>query len=497
MKIVLLSMPDVVPLLVHESAVHIANLGIASIGANIDKAHDVHIIDLIRKRRNVRKYLTQTLKKIAPDLVGLSAMAWQYNTCGKIMALIKQLLPKVKIVIGGYHATLMYREIAAAPEARFMDFMVRGEGEMTFRRLTEALDGKARMEDIPSLSYKQDGEFIHNKKGDLIDLAQLELPIRDKRRLTWGYHFMYSKIEALETSRGCTHSCSYCSMNHMYGRSFRTFPVERVLADLDDIYYNRKTRWVFIVDDNMVLNPKRVMTLCDAIIQRKYKNLALTGQADCISMARNEDMVKKMAQAGFRIIFLGIESSSKNNLEAAHKGDIVEASKQAIANCHKYGMMVIGGLIFGFPEDDEKAIMNNYRFFLENKVDAAYCQILTPYPRTRLREDLIQQELVTNEGNFRWYNGIHANIKTRHLDSDKLQYLVWYHRQKILGWWDPSPFARQKMRIWTGVWIYAFRPLLKLRINRLLRKYGWEGRYRREIARVSRMNVFPDLDTLK
>jgi len=497
MKIVLISMPDVVPVLVHESAVHIPNLGIASIGANIDEMHDVYVIDLVRKRRSIRKYLTKILGEIAPDLIGLSAMAWQYDTCGKIMALIKELFPKVKIVIGGYHATLMYKEIAAAPESRFIDFIVRGEGEMAFQRLTAALEGKDRLEEIPSLSYKQNNGFVHNKRGELVDLARLKLPIRDKRRLTWGYHLMYSKIEALETSRGCTRSCSYCSMNHMYGRSFRTFPIERVLSDLDDIYYNRKTRWVFVVDDNMVLDPKRMINLCDAIIQRKYKNLVLTGQADCISMARNEEMVRKMAQAGFRTIFLGIESSSRQNLEATRKGNIIEASRQAVANCHKYDMMVIGGLIFGFPEDDETAIINNYRFFLENKIDAAYCQILTPYPKTRLREELIELGLVTNRDNYRWYDGVRANIKTKHLDSEKLQYLVWYHRQKILGWWDPSPYARKKIRLWTTIWIYAFKPVLKLITNRRLKKYGWKNRYLREMTRLSKMNIYPDLETFK
>lgn len=214
-------------------------------------------------------------------------------------------------------------------------------------------------------------------------------------------------------------------------------------------------------------------------------------------MAQNEEMVRKMAQAGFRTIFLGIESSSRQNLEATRTGNIVEASKQAVANCHKYDMMVIGGLIFGFPEDDETAIINNYRFFLENKIDAAYCQILTPYPKTRLREELIELGLVTNKDNYRWYDGVRANIKTKHLDSEKLQYLVWYHRQKILGWWDPAPYARKKIRLWTAIWIYALKPVLKLITNRRLKKYGWKNRYLREMARLSKMNIYPDLETFK
>jgi anaerobic magnesium-protoporphyrin IX monomethyl ester cyclase len=494
MKIVLISMPDVVPLLIHESAVHIPNLGVASLGANIDAKHRVWIIDLIRKRNKVRRYLTTTLKKIQPHVIGLSAMAWQYDTCIRIIRLIKHLLPQVKIVIGGYHATLMYNEIAHSPEAAMIDFMIRGEGEVAFRKLVDTVEINGRLDDIPSLSYKQNKIFIHNPRGDLIDLTQLNLPIRDRKRLTRGYHMMYFKMEALETSRGCTRSCNYCSMHHMYGRSFRTFPIERVLADLDDIYYRRKTRWAFIVDDNLVLNPKRVIALCEAIIAKKYKNLFLAAQADCMSMARNETMVAKMAEAGFRTIFLGIENASTKNLAAANKGNILEASKKAVALCHKYEMMVIGGLIFGFPDDDEQAIINNYRFFVDQKVDAAYCQILTPYPKTELRKMLIADGLVTNKDDFRWYNGLWANVKTRHLAADRLQYLVWYYRQKILGWWDPSAFARKKMWLWIAIWNFAFKPILKLMVKRVIKKHGWRGRYNREVARWTKMNVYTDLD---
>ena len=274
-------MPDVAPVIMHESAFHMPNCGIASIGANIDEGHEVFIVDLIRKRRQLRKYITRTLQKIRPHLVGLSSMAWQYQTCIKLIRLIKQVLPEVKIVIGGYHATLMHEEIAASPEAESIDFMIRGEGEEACRRLVNALAGKDRLEDIASLSYKANQHFVHNPQGELLDLSGLKFPLRDKRRLTWGYHIMSAKVEVMETSRGCTRTCNYCSIRHMYGRAFRTFPIERVLADLDDIYYKRKTRWAFVADDNLVLDPQRVIEICDAIIARQYKNLHLVVQADC------------------------------------------------------------------------------------------------------------------------------------------------------------------------------------------------------------------------
>jgi anaerobic magnesium-protoporphyrin IX monomethyl ester cyclase len=381
MKVVLVSMPDVVPMVVHESAVHIPNLGIASIGANIDGDHDVYLIDLIRKRRAIHRYLSRMLLKIRPRIVGLSSMTWQFGTCLKLIRLIKQLLPEVKIVIGGYHATLMYEEIGDGPDAEQIDFIIRGEGEETFRRLVNALDGKDRCENIPSLSFKNESRFVHNHSGELLDLASLKLPIRDKRRLTWGYHIMNRSVEVIETSRGCTHNCNFCCIRHMYGRSFRPFPIQRVLADIDDIYFNKKCRWIFVSDDNMVLSPQRVIELCDAIIVRGYRNLHFLVQADCVTMSRNDEMVRRMARAGFKTVFLGIENVSKINLKTVQKSDIVDAARKAIDTCHKNNIMVVGGMIFGFPEDTEKEIMENYRFFKSIGADTLYCQILTPYPK--------------------------------------------------------------------------------------------------------------------
>jgi len=153
MKVVLISMPDISPIVIHQAAVHIPNHGIACIGGNIDPEHHVYIIDLIRKRRRIRSYLTKILTRINPDLVGLSAMAWQYHTCTKLAKLIKQIVPGVKIVLGGYHATLMSQEIAASPEGELIDFIIRGEGEE--RHLF-----------LPVVFSRKETKFDKNKNGE-------------------------------------------------------------------------------------------------------------------------------------------------------------------------------------------------------------------------------------------------------------------------------------------------------------------------------------------
>ena len=493
MKVVLISMPDVVPVIIHDRAIHIPNHGIACVGGNIDDRHEVYLIDLVRKRRKIVSYLTTQLKRLRPDLIGLSAMTWQFDTCLRLIRFIKSLLPDVRIAIGGYHATLMNEEVARSPASQWIDFMIRGEGEETFRRLVNALEGTDRLDDIPSLSYKRMGTFIHNERGELCDLSRLKLPIRDRRRLTSGYHFMYSKIEVMETSRGCTRNCNFCSIRHMYGRSYRTYPMERILADLDDIYFKKKTRMIFIVDDNLVLNPRWVSMLCDAIIARRYGNLKLIVQADCLSMARHEKMVRKMAEAGFMAVFLGIENASRRNLETMHKGDIVDEARKAVENCHKYGITVIGGLIFGLPEDNEATIRDNYQFLKDLQIDGSYSQILTPYPKTEIRDHLLQEGLVTNADDYRWYNGLWANVRTRNLEADRLRYLFWFYRQMVLGWWEPSAKTRETGRLWTSIWIHLVRPVLKFFVERKLQKTGWEDRYQREMASLRKLNQFEDL----
>jgi hypothetical protein len=79
------------------------------------------------------------------------------------------------------------------------------------------------------------------------------------------------------------------------------------------------------------------------------------------------------------------------------------------------------------------------------------------------------------------------------MDTDTLQYLVWYHRQVTMGWWEPSPRVREQGRLWTGIWLYVFKPFLKVVLGRKLKTHGWTGRYELDMARQRNVNRFQDL----
>jgi hypothetical protein len=140
--------------------------------------------------------------------------------------------------------------------------------------------------------------------------------------------------------------------------------------------------------------------------------------------------------------------------------------------------------------------VENYRFLKSTGTDTAYCQILTPYPKTGIRRQLLDQGLVTNIYDYSRYNGMWANIRTHKLSTDELQYLFWYHNERIMGWWTPSEHVQAQGRLWTSIWLYAFKPLLKVLLARQQKKLGWQGRFDKAIKARAKINRLSDLDNL-
>ncbi len=134
MKILLCSMPDTVPQFSAKTW-RAPNLAISSIAGNIQSHHEIALADLILKRKTLLSSIRDIIKDYQPDIVGLSAMTFQFNTAQRIADFIRGSQPNIKIAIGGYHATLMYEEIASSDKGKVFDYIIRGEGETTFREV--------------------------------------------------------------------------------------------------------------------------------------------------------------------------------------------------------------------------------------------------------------------------------------------------------------------------------------------------------------------------
>lgn len=489
MRILLCSMPDTVPQFSAKTW-RAPNLAISSIAGNIQPHHEVVLADLVLKRKNLLPSLKKAIEDYQPDIIGLSAMTFQFDTARKIAAYIKTLQKDIKVAIGGYHATLMYEEIASSDDGNSFDYIVRGEGEETFRDILDAIEGNRAWKDIPGLTYRHNGGFLHNAPRPLENLDTLQLPRRDAR--IWdGYLFSGKRLDMVETSRGCTMTCNFCSMNRMYGRTFRTYSFERVMQDLANAKKNG-ARYITFSDDNITLNVKRFESLCDAIVAAGHNDLRYIVQASTVGIASSPTLARKMALAGIQIVFLGIENVSERNLKLMNKGNMLEKTKLAIEYLHNNNMLIVGGMIIGHADDKEEDIAQNYEFFDKANIDFFGEQIITPYPKTGMRDILIKEGLVTNTTDYRKYNGFWANVKTKYLSSEDLQFLRWKYKRKYSTFFKTTPAFKANFAMVNLLRIFVLRPYY--RIKNCITSIGKKERdiFDKDMEKFAEMNNFFD-----
>jgi radical SAM superfamily enzyme YgiQ (UPF0313 family) len=416
MRILLVAMPDAVSAL--DTILKIPNLGLCSLAGNLDDC-DVRILDLAFVRRNLDRLLTSTMTNFDPDVVGLSAMSFQFASACHVARLVKTLKKNALTVLGGYHATLQAEEIGRSPQARLFDFLVRGEGEGTLARLVQLIaSGKNDYRGLPGLSFRDQNDYHHNPPASLLSLNEVKFPNREARLLD-GARFLRLRFDCAETSRGCTHGCKFCCITCMYGRVIRFFSLDRVIEDLRALEL-RGTQGVFFVDDNITLDPNRLLKLCDLIIQERLQKMFYVMQASVPGIASDTDLAPRLREAGFRWVFLGIESGLKRNLKDMGKTGSREKAKRAVRLLRDQGIGVFGGFIIGNPGDNRADIEATFQFAFDLGLDHAIVQVLTPYPRTKTREELLDAGLVVNADDFSRYNGFMANVRTRHLSPSEI-----------------------------------------------------------------------------
>jgi radical SAM superfamily enzyme YgiQ (UPF0313 family) len=241
------------------------------------------------------------------------------------------------------------------------------------------------------------------------------------------------QVDVVETSRGCTYDCSFCSIIEMRGRNFHRFPIPRVLDDIRDARA-RGARAIFFVDDNITIDVPRFEALCQAIIDARLNDVDYLVQGMTAPIAAHgATLGPLMRRAGFRYVFLGIENvleedlsflkaSAKNRRhDAAGQGS--NATRAAIEVLHRNGMFVVGGLIVGNPDDTRESIAANLQFARQH-VDWPYIQHPTPYPGTPMTREFRERGLIVKSG-VEEYDGTTAVTRTTALDTEEIEFMRW------------------------------------------------------------------------
>ena len=472
MRVLLLSMPDSfehTPTI----AIRMPNGALSSLAGNLDPHHQVSVADLILVQPAVRRTVERLIDQLRPDLVGLSVMTFQRATARRVIALVRSLKPDVRIVVGGYDPSL-------APEAWTdpalgVDVIVRGEGDVTFRELVRAIESGQPLSAVAGLWYRDGSEFRKTGHRGVakLDGEDVRPPNRAARVLS-GYTMMGRPADVVETSRGCTFDCSFCSIIEMRGRNFHRFPIGRVIQDISDAHA-RGARSVFLVDDNITLDVDRFEQLCQAIIDAGLNRVDYLVQGMTAPIAtRGEPLARLMRRAGFRYVFLGIENvldedlvflkaRAKNSRYQAirpsgHQAIRVNTAEAAVTLLRRHGMMVVGGLIVGNPDDRRESVAANLEF-ARRHVDWPYIQHPTPYPGTPMTKDFQDRGLVVNT-RVDEYDGTTAVTRSEHLDPEEIEFMRWRAERWMKVRHMPAVFRHDPMfvmRNWHRMLAHTFR----------------------------------------
>jgi anaerobic magnesium-protoporphyrin IX monomethyl ester cyclase len=399
----------------------IPSLNLASLAANVDKSLcEVKIADLVVKDKNPKKALLEVLRDFKPDVAGFTAMSFQYNTTFELIKAARQFSPNIITIIGGYHVTADLENILAGDDMKHIDFLIDGEGEVPFNELIKMLINGKEFEKVPGIAFIKNGQPIITDRPALLTPEDIKIPDRSARIYSKGFHIMGIPGDVIETSRGCVYDCNFCSIRNMYGKSFRKFSIERIMIDLEDARCHG-ARSIFITDDNITIDGKRYLELNEEIIKAKL-NMTFAVQASVRGIRKTPGLAESMAKAGTKFVFLGIENVSDSALEFMHKSNQLKSSdtELVVKELKKFKIIVVGGFIFGHPEDTRETLLENFNYAKKLGIDIQLFNILTPHLKTELRDELIKEGLITNIDDYSKYNHYASNVKTRHLSTEEL-----------------------------------------------------------------------------
>lgn len=265
------------------------------------------------------------------------------------------------------------------------------------------------------------------KNGELKKIYVCNQEIKGNEIISPGYHLIdkkkYLYCNIISTSRGCPFRCDFCYNScKQYKTLYINRPIENVIKDIKTI----GKRHVMFIDDNFIGNPKWTLEFVRAIKGLKLKwNAAVS--ANILEMP---DLLDEMALSGCESLFIGFESLNEKSLNNVNKSqNNIKNYELLIDEVHKRGIMINASFVFGLDGDDATTFKTTLDWIVKNKIETVTSHILTPYPGTKLYDDFIRDERIT-DFNFSKYNTANVVFKPQNMTSEELyDGYIWIYKQ--------------------------------------------------------------------
>lgn len=436
-------------------------LGLEYVAASVEDIADrVMIVDLECEKLPMREII-----EFSPDLVGMPMFTYQYNHVVAIAETLKESLPKSPdIVAGSNHPTVCPDEVLSNS---CIDFAVRGEGEITFRELVSGTS----LGEIKGLSFKRDGQIIHNPDREFIkDLGTIPRPARHLRRHPEKYHLLGFRIEPLLASRGCPNRCTFCSAYSMYKGIWRARPVEDVVDEMSFLEGKYKPRMLFFWDLDFLVGKSRLEEFC-RLVSKKGLKTNFVSMARVDSVLRCRDILSDLRRAGLCCVPLGVETPDEDKLKDLKKDATVDQGAEAVGLLRENDIFPFSFILAGFPDDDRQSFTKTVSYAGNIGLDFLLLMYVTPLPGTPFFDEMKENNLIESS-NWDDYNLTETPVlKLNRMTRNQLsRYMILY---SILYSLNPK-------RAWR---LFRFYRMFQPGIKDYFKFIGYALRYLRNLRR--------------
>ncbi len=329
---------------------------------------------------------------------GISAMiGYQINSALKFAKRIRKLYPDVPLVWGGWHPSILPEQTI---RNECVDFVVRGQGEITFSELVNALATNKGFGDILGLTYKVNGEIKSNPDRPIVDpneFAPLPYHLIDMKKFIHGSEF--GTDSPYLSSIGCPFSCGFCAEQVVYGKRWLPLSAGRVISDFKSLINQYKIDSIIINDSNFFVNEERVAEICDGMLKEgmgiKWGNA--NGRTDQLTKYKAKTW-QLLSESGLQSILTGAETYDDGILKVINKGATVEDTTGVASIASKYAIKIKFSFMIGLPIADRKESMNQEFGRMIDFINSLYkvnshnhflLFLYTPFPGTPLYDKSI------------------------------------------------------------------------------------------------------------
>jgi len=363
------------------------------------------------------------------DLVGITGFTAMAPRAYEVAQMFRE--RDVPVVMGGIHASMMPDEAA-----RFVDAVVVGEAESVWADVIADFEA---------------GRLKPRYTGTHTDLRGLVHPRRD----LFDERYV---CDTIQTGRGCPNDCAFCSVSQFNGFSYRRRPLEEVLDELETL----RRKYLFVVDDNVVglgnTGRQWAIAFARGMVERGLRFVWYSHAA--LDVADDERVLEALAEAGCRLLFLGMEAEDRDVLQSMNKKvNLKRSYDDVIRAIHRHHIGIHGSFIFGTDEDTLESLERRLAYMMEKSIDVLQFCAHTPYPGTRLFEQMLGDGRILHTdfpADWERYDLTEILVEPRNVAKDDYDALMRRTGATVYGW---KNVARRFFRSWrdtgrlkTAIW---------------------------------------------